>query len=154
MNQYFVTLFRYNAWANERIINCLVQQSVSHERILTLMGHIIAAQFVWLHRVKGLPPPDLKLWGTYTLDELPGLASKASNQWLDFIETSDDSNREVSYHNLAGQPYTSHLEVIMMQVANHSTYHRGQISVLLRDNGFEPVNTDFIIYDRMLKEES
>ena len=38
------------------------------------MGHIVAAQFLWLHRIKGLPPAQVKLWGEYTLDQLFDMA--------------------------------------------------------------------------------
>jgi uncharacterized damage-inducible protein DinB len=31
-------------------------------------------------------------------------------------------------------------------VVNHSTYHRGQITTLLRQLGAEPAVTDFLVY--------
>jgi len=34
----------------------------------------------------------------------------------------------------------------MVHVVNHSTYHRGQITTLLRQLGAEPVDTDFLVY--------
>ena len=40
--------------------------------------------------------------------------------------------------------------MIMIHLVNHSSYHRAQIAMLLRQNGFEPVNTDFITYDRVI----
>jgi uncharacterized damage-inducible protein DinB len=42
------------------------------------------------------------------------------------------------------------VEQIMIHLVNHSSYHRGQIAMLLRQNGFEPVNTDYITYDRVI----
>jgi uncharacterized damage-inducible protein DinB len=38
----------------------------------------------------------------------------------------------------------------MIHLVNHSTYHRAQIATLLRQGGLEPVNTDFITYDRVV----
>ena len=58
MKKYFLKLYQYNAWANKRVMDALNRQQVDDEKTLSLMGHIVAAQFLWLHRIKGLPPPD------------------------------------------------------------------------------------------------
>ena len=150
MKRYFLKLYQYNAWANKRVLDNLVRQQVNDEKILSLMGHIVAAQFLWLHRIKGLPPPDVKLWGEYKLDLLTAMAKKAGNQWLEFVESTDDFNREMTYRNYTGDPYTNNVEMIMIHLVNHSSYHRAQIAMLLRQKGFEPVNTDFITYDRVM----
>ena len=39
----------------------------------------------------------------------------------------------------------------MIHLVNHSSYHRAQIALLLRQKGYEPINTDFITYDRVLR---
>lgn len=150
MKRYFLKLYQYNAWSNKRVLNCLSRQNVADEQILTLMGHIVAAQFLWLHRIKGLPAPDLKLWGTYRLDQLIGLAEKAGEDWLTFIEETSDFNREMTYKNYVGDDYTNNVEMVMIHLVNHSSYHRAQIAMLLRQKGLEPVNTDFITYDRVM----
>jgi uncharacterized damage-inducible protein DinB len=150
MKKYFLKLYQYNAWANKRVLDTLTRQQVSDEQILTLMGHIVAAQFLWLHRIKGLPVPDVKLWGTYRLDQLVKLAEKAGQQWLEFVESSEDFNREMTYRNYVGDAYTNNVEMVMIHLVNHSSYHRAQIALLLRQKGLEPINTDFITYDRII----
>lgn len=150
MKKYFLKLYQYNAWANARVLSCLQRQNVSDEKICSLMGHIVAAQFLWLHRIKGLPPPDVKLWGNYTLTQLKTMAEEAGRKWLDFVESQDDFNRELSYTNYVGEPYTNNVEMIMIHLVNHSSYHRAQIALLLRQKGLEPINTDFITYDRVI----
>jgi uncharacterized damage-inducible protein DinB len=151
MKKYFLKLYQYNAWSNKRVLNCIKRQTVSDEKILTIMGHIVAAQFLWLHRIKGLPPPDVKLWGTYTLDQLLVMAEDAGKKWIDFVESTDDFDRELTYRNYLNEPYTNNVEMIMIHLVNHSSYHRAQIAMLLRQKGFEPINTDFITYDRVMR---
>jgi uncharacterized damage-inducible protein DinB len=151
MKEYFLKLYQYNAWSNARVLNCLQRQKVDDEKILTLMGHIVAAQFLWLHRIKGLPPPDVKLWGTYRLEQLISMADDAGKKWLQFVESENNFNRELSYTNYVGEPYTNNVEMIMIHLVNHSSYHRAQIAMLLRQKGFEPINTDFITYDRVIR---
>jgi uncharacterized damage-inducible protein DinB len=150
MKKYFLKLYRYNAWANKRVIGTLARQQVHDKQILTLLGHVVAAQFLWLHRIKGLPAPDVKLWGEYTLDQLMDMAERAGTQWLDFVENTDDFDREMTYLNYVKEPYTNNVENIMIHLVNHSSYHRAQIAMLLRQKGFEPINTDFITYDRVI----
>jgi uncharacterized damage-inducible protein DinB len=150
MKKYFLKLYRFNAWANKRVIGTLVRQQVHDKQILTLLGHIVAAQFLWLHRIKGLPAPDVKLWDEYTLDQLVEMAERAGTQWLEFVESTDDFDREMTYKNYVNEPYTNNVENIMIHLVNHSSYHRAQIAMLLRQKGFEPINTDFITYDRVI----
>jgi uncharacterized damage-inducible protein DinB len=151
MKKYFLKLYQYNVWASNRVLNCLKTQAVVDEKILTLMGHIVAAQFLWLHRIKGLPAPNVKLWGSYTLAQLLPMADEIGKKWLEFIEATEDFDRELSYRNYVNEAYTNNVEMIMIHVVNHSSYHRAQIAMLLRQKGFEPINTDFITYDRVMR---
>jgi uncharacterized damage-inducible protein DinB len=151
MKKYFLKLYQYNAWASDRVLKCLDSQGVKDEKILTLMGHIVAAQFLWLHRIKGLPAPKVKLWGSYTLAQLLDMAADAGKQWMEYVESTDDFDRELTYRNYVNDPYTNNVETIMIHLVNHSSYHRAQIAILLRQKGMEPINTDFITYDRVLR---
>ena len=150
MKKYFLKLYQYNVWANQRVIDCLNRQNVDNAKILSLLGHVLAAQFLWLHRIKGLPAPDVKLWGDYSLPKLNEMADRAGKQWLEYVEGNDEFNREMTYKNYTGDPYTNNVEMVMIHLVNHSTYHRAQIALLLRQIGLEPVNTDFITYDRVI----
>lgn len=114
------------------------------------MAHVVVAQHLWLHRIEGLPAPDLKLWGTYNLDSIEEMANAIGARWINFIERNDEFDRKLVYHNYTGDPYTNNVEHIMIHVVNHGTYHRGQVAMLLRQKGFKPVNTDFITYDRVI----
>ncbi len=150
MKQYFLKLYQYNVWCNQRVLSAIKRQSVSDEKILSVLGHIVAAQYLWLHRIKGLPPAQVKLWGDYSLDQLEEMAAYIGKEWVDFIESTDDFNRELVYKNYTNDPYVNNVEQIMIHLVNHSSYHRGQIAMLLRQKGFEPINTDYITYDRVI----
>jgi uncharacterized damage-inducible protein DinB len=151
MKKYFQKLYHYNAWSNQRVLNCLKRQNIDDGKILTLMGHIVAAQFLWLHRIKGLPAPDVKLWGNYSLEQLIVMAEDAGKKWIEFVEATDNFDRELTYKNYVNEPYTNNVEMIMIHLVNHSSYHRAQIAMLLRQKGYEPINTDFITYDRVMR---
>jgi len=151
MKTYFQKLYRYNAWANQRVLGCLEYQNVSHEKIISLMGHIAAAETLWLHRVMGLPKPDVKLWANYKLVELKSMLEEADKRWLEFVDATDGFDRELTYTNYTGDPFQNNVEMIMIHVVNHASYHRAQVAMLLRQIGLEPINTDFITYDRVMR---
>ena len=150
MKRYFQKLYQYNAWANKRVLDNLRRQEVNDEQILSLMGHIVAAQYLWFHRINGLPAPDVKLWGQYQLDRLTSSAEQIAEQWIRFVDNTENFDRQLTYKNYTGDPYTNNVEMIMIHLVNHSSYHRAQIAMLLIQKGLEPVNTDFITYDRVV----
>lgn len=151
MKEYFLRLYKYNDWANKRVIRVLNEQQVHDEKILSLMGHIVAAQFLWYNRINGLPPAKVKLWGEYSLGQVTEMAEKANEMWIKFVDDNESFDRELTYTNYVGDPYVNNVETIMIHLVNHCSYHRAQIAMLLRQKGFEPINTDFITYDRVLR---
>ena len=151
MKKYFLKLYKYNAWANDRVIGAIKRQNVTDEKILSVMGHVVAAQHLWFNRINALPPAPVQLWGVYTLAQVDDMAANANTKWMGFIEANENFDRELTYTNYVGDPYTNNVETIMIHLVNHCSYHRAQVAMLLRQKGFEPVNTDFITYDRVIR---
>lgn len=150
MKSYFLKLCQYNSWANQRVLSCLVAQPITDEKILTLFSHLLSAQFIWMHRLKGLPPAPYELWKKYDSEKLKVMTEESSKAWLDYISENENFDRILKYHNYTGDYFENNVQHIIIHVMNHGTYHRGQIALLLRQNGFEPVNTDFITFDRII----
>lgn len=150
MKEFFIKWYHYNAWANRRVISCLEKQQVADEKILTVFGHLMAANFIWLNRIKGLPKSKYELWGKYELEVLRSMVEEADQEWMSFIHEHESFDRLMKYHNYVGDYFENNVQQIMIHLVNHGTYHRGQVALLLRQKGFEPVNTDFITYDRVI----
>jgi uncharacterized damage-inducible protein DinB len=150
MKDYFLKMYSFNAWANSKIIAGMVRQNVQDEKILGIFGHLVSAQFIWLNRIKGLPKSSYELWGKYDLNQLQLMVDSASEEWLNFIQAHEEFNRVLKYTNYVGDYYENNVQDIMIHLVNHGSYHRGQVALLLREKGFEPVNTDLITYDRVL----
>jgi len=72
------------------------------------------------------------------------------NEMLEFAGSLTDEKLQASfaYRDLKGNPYAQPLWQQMQHLANHSTYHRGQITTMLRQVGATPVPTDLIAYYR------
>ncbi len=152
MKTYLQKLYEYNAWANNRVLLALQQQQCTDSHVLTLLSHVMAAQLLWLHRVRGWPPPDVELWKQYPPDELAVLHARGAEGWKEFLNevNEDDLYRTLKYTNYTGQPFENRVLEILVHTVNHASYHRGQIALRMRQQGYEPVNTDFITFDRII----
>lgn len=150
MKEFFLKWYSYNAWANRRVIGCLERQAITDEKILTVMGHLMSANFIWLNRIKDLPKSKYELWGKYDVPALKQMVEEADEQWMNFIHEHENFDRVLKYRNYVGDYFESNVQQIMIHLVNHGSYHRGQVAMLLRQRGFEPINTDFITYDRVL----
>ena len=154
----FVTLYQYNSWANHRVLNS-VEQVTADEFTREIQGsfsslrdtlvHIAGAEDIWLSRWKGLPTPTF-----FQAKDFPTLAvlrerwQTVENAVSEFVRNlnDEDIHQVFSYHNLKGEPYSIPLGQAMQHVANHSTYHRGQITTLLRQLGHTPQSTDLLYF--------
>lgn len=136
-------------WADAATLESLRAASIVEPRVLQLYGHIVAAEAVWLARLAARRA-DVAVWPTISLDEAESLAARNADE-LDRLVASlgtEDLAREVEYRNSAGQTFRSTVEDILLQVALHGAYHRGQVAWLVRNGGNEPAPTDYIAFVR------
>lgn len=150
MIAHFADLYAYNQWANELLLKALQQaHNGGTNRCRQLMTHILSAQQAWLNRIAGTPRT-VGLWDTLSVAELIPLFAENHQRWTEFWQSfhADDFVRIISYTNSQGKAYHNTVKDIVTHLVNHSTYHRAQINQLLRQNGFEPVLTDYIAYIR------
>jgi uncharacterized damage-inducible protein DinB len=142
------TLLDHMAWADARVLESLRQPAVP-QRALDLYAHVLGAEHVWLTRLEQRPAA-VAVWPVMTLEECEWLAHENRGAFGAYADrlTSDDLRRTVHYRNSAGQAFDSAIEDILVHVAMHGSYHRGQVTLLVRDAGAEPQPTDFIAFVR------
>ena len=152
--KHFIGLFRYTRWANARIVEALSETSILESeplrRARALLSHLLRSQVVWLGRVQGTEAAQLPFWDEDPLDECARRSEASSRDWLAFLRgcSKADLARPVHYQNSKGKPFATDLQDIAAHVVNHSTHHRAQIALLLREAGLEPPATDYIFYVR------
>lgn len=149
MSDHVRKLVAHLAWADAAVLGALRDSPGAGARALTLYAHVVGAEAVWLARIAGRPA-DVAVWPTLSLDEAAALASRNAAE-LEALVASlgpGDLSREIPYRNSAGQSFRSTLEDILLHVALHGSYHRGQISLVIRSGGGEPAPTDFIAFAR------
>ena len=148
MRDYFRRLFAYTAWADRRALAAL-RATPDPAEALRLFAHVLAAEHVWLSRLRGTAPAHA-VWPTLTLDECTALADANAAGYADYLAGlgDDDFARPVRYRNTAGVAYETAVGDILTHVATHGGYHRGQIARAIRAGGGTPADTDFIIFVR------
>jgi uncharacterized damage-inducible protein DinB len=62
--------------------------------------------------------------------------------------TQEDLNRVMEYKTFKFGVYRNPLWQSMQHLVNHGTYHRGQVTTLLRQLGAQPVLTDLMHFYR------
>jgi uncharacterized damage-inducible protein DinB len=141
---HFQRQFAYDAWANEQTLRSL-PPGEGAERSLQLMAHIVAAEWLWLGRIK-LWKQTSPVWPEWTRQECEAQAGKLPPLWQDLIRGMRPAgfDQTASYTNSKGEPWTSALGDVLTHVLLHSAYHRGQIATDLRAEGLTPAYTDYI----------
>jgi uncharacterized damage-inducible protein DinB len=137
--------FAYDEWANREVLNAIRAAGDANQRSLQLMSHILAAELVWLERLKG-QPQSVPVWPQPDLAQCEAQAAKLGGQWLEFLDliTAGDVSQSISYRNSKGEEWTNTIVDVLTHVVMHSAYHRGQIATQMRAAGQTPAYTDFI----------
>ncbi len=136
--------FAYNAWANREVL-AAVRAGGENPRSLQLMSHILAAERVWLERLKQ-QPQSIPVWPEPDLAQCDAEAAALEGLWFEFLDliTAGDVSQSISYKNSKGELWTSTIVDVLTHVVMHSAYHRGQIASHMRASGQTPAYTDFI----------
>jgi len=149
MSGHLRKLIEHLKWADAAALEALRRSSGSDTQALTIYSHVLGAEAVWLARLAGRPS-DVAVWPILSLEQAASLAERNAAE-LDALLASlspDDLGREIDYRTSDGRAFRSSIEDILLHVALHGSYHRGQIALLIRGGGGEPASTDYIAFIR------
>jgi len=137
--------FVYNSWANRTVLETIRADKTGNARSLQLMSHIIAAERVWLERLRQ-QPQSVPVWPEPDLTRCETEAADLDRRWYEYLElaTAGDLWQTISYKNSKGESWTSAILDVLTHVIMHSAYHRGQIASHMRSIGQTPPYTDYI----------
>jgi uncharacterized damage-inducible protein DinB len=151
-------LFAYNAWANQRTIaGC---ESVSNEQFLQQVGgsfgsvrntlaHIMDVEWIYHERWNGRSP------SVFPTAENYGDLSQIKARWKTvdadvgyFVQalSGEEISQVIEYQNIKGVLQNYPLWETMQHLVNHSTYHRGQVTTLLRQVGGTAQASDMLLF--------
>jgi uncharacterized damage-inducible protein DinB len=153
-------LYEFNAWANRRILRAVA--AVKQEEFLRPMGssfgslrdtltHIYGGEWVWLERFQGRSPASFP--DAAEFQDVASLGERweeLEGRLLGFAWslTQEDLNRVMEYKTFKFGVYCNPLWQSMQHLVNHGSYHRGQVTTLLRQLDAQPVLTDLMHFYR------
>jgi uncharacterized damage-inducible protein DinB len=142
-------LFAHLRWADQAIVDAIRREVHPPREAIELFAHILGAEHVWLSRLQGTPS-DYAVWPALSIEETAALAKSNSDAFGEWLAVLDDArlSANVRYQNSAGATFESRVDDILLHVALHGQYHRGQVNLLLRQAGANPAPVDFIAYVR------
>jgi uncharacterized damage-inducible protein DinB len=114
-----------------------------------LLKHIVGADQLWIERLNGYSPRAMPEFpGSYAGQQFRDEWRKLEARERTFIEalTPAQLAKDLTYTNLKGVTSTWPLADVLYHIVNHGTYHRGQITHLLRDLGKDAPGTDYVLY--------
>jgi uncharacterized damage-inducible protein DinB len=158
-------LYEYDRWANNRVLQAVSTLSVeeftrhlggSFPCVRDTLVHIIGGEWGWLTiwkepSVSSAFVTDLwtRLGALFDPNAFPDIAAvqlrwaEVEREQVEFVKrvTNESLGRMVPVRTT--QISLAHL---MQHLANHSTYHRGQVALMMRQLAAGPVATDFALF--------
>lgn len=154
------TLYDYNSWANHRMLEACAavrpddftrDLGSSFRSLRDTLAHIYGAEWIWLERWHGRTPSGLPSAADFPdLETTRRRFVEIDRNLVDYVAslTAGDLQRVMEIKTTAGVAHAQPLWQMLQHLANHSTYHRGQVTTLLRQLGAKAVSTDLIGFYR------
>jgi uncharacterized damage-inducible protein DinB len=160
-------LIDYHYWARDRVLDALA--TITPEQFIRPLGnsfssardtvaHICAAERTWITRLKGEKAQEFP-----KADRFPDVDA-ARREW---VELENDMRAQLArlgpnavertfeYRDLRGNDQSDVLWQMLQHVVNHGTYHRGQITTMLRQlDAAPPKSMDLIAFYRERKRKA
>jgi uncharacterized damage-inducible protein DinB len=153
-------LYDYNEWANNRLLKTASElssdefsrsQGASWGSVEANLAHIAGAQVVWLSRWQTGANP-VPLADTHAVTGLDSIyarfdESHAALRRFTASLTDDRLDSLLAFTDSRGDSYEQVLWQLMTHVANHGTYHRGEVAMALTALGHSPGDLDYRYFE-------
>ncbi len=165
----FRTYAKYNQWMNNSLYekcidlgqqNIEKDQGAFFESILKTLNHLLIADIFWLSRCTGdksvakLEDSDGNRILLTSLDQIVyrdisqlfKARQKIDADIVQYVSSlsSTDAGREITYSTSQGVTQSKAVESVLLHWFNHQTHHRGQVTVMLSQQGIDYGLTDLI----------
>lgn len=156
-------MYEYHVWANKMLLermrelpSYVLYEEIksSYSTIAQTFSHIYVVDVMWLQVLKGIDMQEafqaarimVEKVNLYSLDEFIKSNEELSSQYENWMSSHQDLEQKINVNNpWSGSRNTAYSE-ILFHVANHGTYHRGNITTMLRQQGYESIMNDFSLY--------
>lgn len=162
MNTGLSDFFKYNLWANLRLLDACAKLSEAQldETMNGVFGsvretliHMLGAEEGYARSITGSVPTtppleELTEWPGF--DELRRRAERSGEALIGFVEQAEQGDLNKVLH-LDGGTYDAQVVIVMIQAIDHGIDHRSQIATLLSQQGIEPPELDSWAYNDAMR---
>lgn len=163
MKHHLLPLYDYHVWANQKVFEHLKElpQDIYHKEIQSVFSsisevlvHIYLTDTTWLGVMSGDSFDQIVKTGNQlrekskgkSIEEMEMMFVNLSEQFKEFFDQQGNLDQAVfPEHPNFGRLETNLFELIQ-HVVNHGTYHRGNVTAMLRQLGHPGVMSDYILY--------
>jgi uncharacterized damage-inducible protein DinB len=158
-------LYEYDRWANNRVLQAVSALNAeqftrdlggSFRSVRDTLVHIICGEWGWLaywkepsHSSAFLADLRKRRDALFNPDAFPNVAA-VQLKWAEVEEEQAEFVKRLTNESLARMlPFRTtqvRLAHLLQHLANHSTYHRGQVALMMRQLDAEPLATDFHVF--------
>ncbi|MNI43508.1 DinB family protein [compost metagenome] len=163
MLQHPYQLYEYHVWANDRLFTHLEQlpEEVFHAKVTSVFpsvsqtfGHMYMYEQLYMSVLAEVPNenifPRIPDWTEEaqgkTVDEMRRLFASVAEQFRDLLRRTPDLDKAMTIEHPRYGSLDTHFSEILRHVVNHGTYHRGNVTAMLRQQGHTGVPTDYMFY--------
>ncbi|MCM3629694.1 DinB family protein [Paenibacillus glycanilyticus] len=155
-------MFNYHAWANQTILGRIKElpTAVLHQEVKSSfptiahgLNHIYAVDKMWYLVLTGADMGEalqecIPLNGRVleTADEYVHLFAELAEQFGEWLSHTPDLERTITLNNPYAGIRETRLSEIVLHVANHGSYHRGNVSTMLRQLGHASTMNDYAFF--------
>ena len=151
---YYSTISRYNQWMNQRLYTVCAEipdlerksdRGAFFKSIHGTLNHILVADRIWLGRFTQQPfvaKLDRELYSGFSQLQLE--RERLDRAIIDWVQdlAPDWLNADFTYTNSSGVTRTRPYWLLVTHMFNHQTHHRGQLTTLLHQIGYQSGVTD------------
>jgi uncharacterized damage-inducible protein DinB len=151
---YYTVMATYNQWMNQKLYNACADipnvdrqsdRGAFFKSIHGTLNHILVGDRIWLGRFTQQPfvaKLDEELYRDFS--ELRTERERLDLVIIDWVQqlTPDWLNADLAYTNSSGFTRTLPHWLLVTHMFNHQTHHRGQLTTLLNQIGYESGVTD------------
>ena len=157
----FRLLYDFNTWANRLTLEACAALSPdqflrglgsSFSSVRDTLAHIYGAEWIWHERFLGRVPAG----GLPKAEDFPDFASirgqltEMDATLVDYVAAlkPEELARTVEFKTMTSGVISAPLAHFLQHLANHGTYHRGQVATMLRQLGTKANGTDLLRFYR------
>ncbi len=156
-------LYDYHVWANNKFFGRLKElpkdiydreiQSVFPSIAETLV-HTYRGDTIWLGVMRENSMDEIQASIAQAqektkdkgLEEREKLFRDLSEEYQIFLNNESDLDKEISPQHPQFGRLDTHLSELVQHVVNHGTYHRGNLTAMIHQQGYSSVPTDYVFY--------